>query len=117
MLDSLEYLHNKGITHRDIKPENILIDKKLNIRIADFGLAENKNIDSLTEFAGTEQYIAPEINAGKRYKGSEVDIFSVGVVLFCLVNGIMPFKVASKRDNNYKHLIRGRHERFFKAVE
>jgi len=116
MLDSLEYMHKQGVAHRDLKPENILIDKRLNLKIADFGLATNKDIDNLTEYAGTSTYMAPEIIEGKKYKGSEVDIFSIAVILFALVNGLVPFRSAKLSDPNYNCLVKGQVRRYFKVI-
>ena len=69
MLDALEYLHNHGVVHRDLKLENILIDNDLNIKIADFGTATNKNIEKLIDYAGTKGYMAPEIIKENTYNG------------------------------------------------
>ena len=110
-------MHNEGIAHRDIKPENILIDKTLNIKIADFGLAINKNISRSTDFVGTKVYMAPEIIERKPYDGVKADIFSVGVVLFAIVNAFMPFKNAKLSDKNYKMLVRGQKDKFFTGYE
>jgi len=61
--------------------------------------------------------MAPEIIKEKPYDGTKADIFSVGVVLFALICGVMPFKDARKSDKNYKLLYNGEHNRFFAAFE
>ena len=62
ILDAIDHLHNqRQIVHRDLKPQNILVDQNLNVKVADFGSATDKNIESLLTLAGTEQYAAPEV--------------------------------------------------------
>ncbi len=73
------------IVHRDLKLENILVDGQLNLKIADVGFACYKNIDCLNSYRGTMTYMAPEIKEGKVYKGTQVDLFSFGVILFIIV--------------------------------
>ena len=91
----LKYLHNKSIIHRDLKLGNILLDKDLIVKLCDFGLA-TKVIDDerKTTICGTPNYIAPEIlNQNKLGHGHsfEVDIWSLGVIIFTLLAGRPPF--------------------------
>lgn len=65
MLDSIEYIHTRRVVHRDLKLENILVDDMLNLKLADFGFASYKSIDSLKSYRGTMTYMAPEIKEGK----------------------------------------------------
>ena len=85
MLDSVDYMHNHKVVHRDLKLENILVDDNLTLKIADFGFACYKNIDALRSYRGTMTYMAPEIKEGKTYSGKQVDMFSIGVILFIIV--------------------------------
>lgn len=107
MLEQLEYMNNENIVHRDIKLENILVDQNMNLKLADFGFATNKNITQLNSFRGTQSYMAPEIRQGKVYDGRQTDIFSFGVVLFTLVVGYFPFSKADLKDQFYNFLMNG----------
>jgi len=113
MLDSVEYMHNKSVVHRDLKLENILVDDNLNLKIADFGFACYKNIDALRSYRGTMTYMAPEIKEGKTYVGKQVDMFSIGVILFIIVQGIFPFKEARKEEYFYSLLLNGQTDTYF----
>lgn len=91
LVSALKYMHGSGVVHRDVKLENILIDDDFNIKLADFGFSSYKNINCLDSFVGTRTYLAPEVKANVVYDGRKADVFSAGVVLFALANGIFPF--------------------------
>ncbi len=75
IVDGIEYIHKLNIVHRDLKPENLLLDEKMNIKIVDFGLSNLYNEGQLLKTAcGSPCYAAPEMIAGKKYKGVQVDI-------------------------------------------
>ena len=116
MLDALEYMHSKRVVHRDLKLENLMLDTNLTLKIADFGFATYKAIDCLKSYRGTLTYMAPEIKEGKQYKGTQVDIFSMGVILFIIVHGIFPFKEARREEYFYNLLMTGQHELYFQKV-
>lgn len=107
MIEQLEYMNDNGIVHRDIKLENILMDKEMNLKLADFGFATNKHIEELTSFRGTQSYMAPEIRKQQKYNGKQTDIFSMGVVLFTLIVGYFPFSTADLKDQFYTFLLQG----------
>ena len=116
MLDVLTYLNNKGVVHRDLKLENILVDDQMNLKVADFGFATFKKINKLNSYRGTMTYMAPEIKEGKQYDGRQIDIFSTGVILFIIVQGIFPFKEAKKDEYFYNLLLTGKFDTYWKKV-
>lgn len=69
MIDSIEYMHSKNVAHRDLKLENILVDRDLNLKVADFGYASFVNEALMSSYRGTFTYMAPEIKEGKKYNG------------------------------------------------
>ncbi|XP_071075544.1 serine/threonine-protein kinase MARK2-like [Desmodus rotundus] len=87
MISALHYCHHKGIVHRDLKPENILLDEHLNIKVADFGFSRDFSNYKLTTFCGTLPYMAPEILERRVYDGPKADVWSLGVILYCMVTG------------------------------
>ena len=117
LLDTLEHMHNRGIIHRDLKPENIIVDENMNTKLLDFGFAAYQDIDSLTSYRGTMTYMAPEIKKGEQYKGSEIDIFSLGVVLFAMVRGLFPFAEAKQKDYWYNLIRTGQSEAYFAKID
>lgn len=94
--DGLEYLHRMEVTHRDLKPENLLLQsspKGWLIKIVDFGLSNTHDGGRLLATAcGSPCYAAPEMIAGKKYVGPKADMWSLGVVLYAMVCGYLPFE-------------------------
>jgi len=97
-LSSLECCHKMGISHKDLKLENIMLDSKLRPTLIDFGFCEfaSKEEQKSVRWVGTPDYAAPEIILKKPYCGYKADIYSAGVVLFCLLTGVLPFDLKRK---------------------
>eukprot|EP00457_Paulinella_chromatophora_P001783 gb/GEZN01001785.1/.p1 GENE.gb/GEZN01001785.1/~~gb/GEZN01001785.1/.p1 ORF type:complete len:850 (-),score=114.96 gb/GEZN01001785.1/:280-2772(-) len=92
IVQGLEHCHDHGICHRDLKPENLLLTETNAIKIADFGLAHlMKPGQKLDTACGSPHYISPEIVDGKEYDGKKADVWSLGVILFALTAGYLPF--------------------------
>lgn len=89
---AVEYCHRHKIVHRDLKPENLLLDKNMNVKIADFGLSNIMTDGNfLKTSCGSPNYAAPEVIGGKLYAGPEVDVWSCGVILYVFLVGRLPF--------------------------
>ncbi|KAI0071312.1 Pkinase-domain-containing protein [Panus rudis PR-1116 ss-1] len=89
---AVAYVHGKGIVHRDLKLENVLLDERCRVKLGDFGFTREFERGSLLEtFCGTTGYASPEMLLAKKYTGPEVDIWSLGVILYTLLTGTLPF--------------------------
>jgi serine/threonine-protein kinase len=108
---ALDYIHKNGVVHRDLKPENIMVGPNDEIKLIDFGIAGQEGARRLTfaklqNVMGTPDYISPEQVKGKRGDGRS-DIYAMGVMLFEMLTGEVPFKgpnafaVMNDRLSNY----------------
>ncbi|XP_073737442.1 maternal embryonic leucine zipper kinase isoform X5 [Callorhinus ursinus] len=112
IVSAVAYVHSQGYAHRDLKPENLLFDEYHKVKLIDFGLCAkpkgNKDYH-LQTCCGSLAYAAPELIQGKSYLGSEADVWSMGILLYVLMCGFLPFD-----DDNvmalYKKIMRGKYE-------
>ncbi|XP_017886039.1 serine/threonine-protein kinase Chk2-like [Ceratina calcarata] len=99
---AVSYLHDCGITHRDLKPENILLASDSDVtlaKVSDFGLSKLVDAQTMMKtFCGTPMYVAPEIlsTIGRGSYTSQVDVWSLGVILYACLSGIVPFNCKDK---------------------
>ena len=122
ILEGIQFCHKNNICHLDIKTENILLDKDFNPIIIDFGFsAECKNsIIEIDGGRGSRLYTAPEMISNQNnliLNGIKADIYSLGILLFNLVTGNYPFKIATRKDDFYKYIIKKNYELFWTLIE
>ncbi|KAJ5785692.1 uncharacterized protein N7503_010904 [Penicillium pulvis] len=93
LVGAVAYVHSKSCVHRDLKLENILLDKQENVKLCDFGFTREYEGKSsyLQTFCGTICYSAPEMLKGEKYAGEKVDVWSLGIILYALLAGELPY--------------------------
>ncbi|QSS60078.1 3-phosphoinositide-dependent protein kinase [Histoplasma capsulatum] len=116
ILDTIDYMHRRGVIHRDLKPENVLLDSQMHVKITDFGTAkildrskrqeenssgipqmdsDDADRDRANSFVGTAEYVSPELLTDKSaYKAS--DLWAFGCIIYQLIAGRPPFKAANE---------------------
>lgn len=93
LVGAVSYVHMQSCVHRDLKLENILFDKHENVKLVDFGFTREYEgrVNHLQTFCGTICYSAPEMLKGEKYAGEKVDVWSLGIILYSLLCGELPF--------------------------
>ncbi|XP_048584994.1 serine/threonine-protein kinase BRSK2 [Nematostella vectensis] len=102
IVSAVDFCHRHCVCHRDLKPENLLLDRRMNIKVADFGMASLQAGDNsmLETSCGSPHYACPEVIRGEKYDGRRADTWSCGVILYALLVGALPFD-----DDNLRHLL------------
>ena len=105
LLAALEFAHRTGIVHRDVKPQNVMLDRHGNVKVMDFGIARvgDSGMTEAGSILGTAQYLAPEQAKGQRVD-ERSDLYSVGIVLYEMLTGTVPFKGDSAVTVALKHV-------------
>ncbi|XP_043258225.1 serine/threonine-protein kinase Chk2-like isoform X1 [Colletes gigas] len=110
---AVSYLHDSGITHRDLKPENILLASDSDVtlaKVSDFGLSKLVDAQTMMKtFCGTPMYVAPEIlfNTGRGSYTNQVDVWSLGVILYACLSGAVPFNCQDKNVSLQDQIMKG----------
>ncbi|KAL2439103.1 Serine/threonine-protein kinase ppk16 [Exophiala dermatitidis] len=93
LVGAVAYIHSKSCVHRDLKLENVLLDKNDNVKLCDFGFTREYDgkASYLQTFCGTVCYSAPEMLRGEKYAGEKVDVWSLGIILYALLKGELPW--------------------------
>ncbi len=106
----LQHVHGLGVVHRDIKPENILLNKYKKLKLIDFGFAVRSGPGSLVRtFCGTPTYMAPEVVSKRDHVGALADRWSLGILLYTMLQGTYPFKAPSEKEL-FRKIVAGQFE-------
>jgi serine/threonine protein kinase len=96
LVSALDYCHRSSVVHRDLKIENVLVSKSGRVKVIDFGLSNLYSPDTLLKtFCGSLYFAAPELLTSKDYIGPELDVWSLGVIIYVLMVGRVPFDSTS----------------------
>lgn len=101
---ALDYAHSQGVIHRDVKPSNIMLNTQGRAFLTDFGLVREMAIPTLGEIFGSPRYIAPEQAINSAYAGAQSDLYSLGVVIYEMLTGRVPFEAEHPNDVALMHI-------------
>ena len=105
----VQYMHSQGVCHRDLSPENILLDANGDVKITDFGMADDITPGGCVGTIGKLPYMAPEVydfaKTGVSFDGAAADIWSCGVILYALLVGSLPFKIPHCSDQQFRYIM------------
>jgi len=104
----VEFIHKNGLVHLDLSLENILLTKQKVLKICDFGLAREGRIFKLPHPVGKLPYMAPEVFAKKEFDGQKADVWSLGVILWCLVTSLALYEMPTDTDARFQRLRSGK---------
>jgi eukaryotic-like serine/threonine-protein kinase len=113
LCSALQHAHEQGIIHRDLKPSNIMVTKDGTLKLTDFGIAKDMDLEGLTATnctVGTASYMSPEQCKGERLLTHKSDLYSLGVMLYELVTGRKPFQADNAMEMFMEH-VNGKFER------
>jgi serine/threonine protein kinase len=105
VVSALDYAHSRGVIHRDVKPSNIMVDRDGHPYLADFGLALNLSQGTVGNVLGTPHYVAPEQARNSADAILQSDLYSLGIVLYELFTGVVPFDDPSPTAVALQHLM------------
>ncbi|KAI9022009.1 kinase-like domain-containing protein, partial [Hyaloraphidium curvatum] len=98
LVGAVAYLHKRSIAHRDLKLDNLLLDKDMNVKLIDFGMATFFDPEKpLTEWMGSIWYEAPEIHLEHPYRPDKIDVWALGIILYTLLVSQFPFSITDPR--------------------
>jgi serine/threonine protein kinase len=121
ILNGMEEMHSKAIAHLDIKPDNVVIGKNFEVKLIDFGhcrLIKNVATDRLKDFnVGTPSYMPPELRSKTAYDPFKVDVFNLGILLFCLLAAQAPFEIADQSDLRYNYIYKKDEKGFWNLLD
>jgi serine/threonine protein kinase len=95
--EGIRYLHERGLSHGDIKPENVILDDQGNAKLIDFGFVKDTMFGDDEEKSGTFIYAAPELFKRGSFHTQKSDIWSLGIVLYCMLTGSFPYPTGNQR--------------------